>query len=222
MSRNGAVSTERAKRRRCEMKPRWDAMASAPSSAPSPSAATSAPRNSGPPASTSRANTGSMCWYGKKSVFMRIVMSSTARTVGSSHAARKPAARVAPRETRGAAVGPPIRAGRPSDTSRPRPYSAATAPKHASAPRRARPTPASTGPAIFATCMETVSSETALATRERADEGEDRGAPRGEVQRPQDAEERLQPDERPVATAPCRKNGGEGEPGDEAERLRGE
>jgi hypothetical protein len=69
--------------------------------------------------------------------------------------------------------------------------------------------------------MDTVSSETA---RQRAAgrRGEDRGAPRGKVQRPQHAEEHLQPDERPEATAPCRKNGGEGEPGDEAERLRGE
>ncbi len=36
--------------------------ARAPSSAPSPSAATSAPSHSGPTRSTSRAKTGSMCW----------------------------------------------------------------------------------------------------------------------------------------------------------------
>ncbi len=49
-SRNGATSTDSAKSRPWGRKPRREAMASAPSSAPSPSAATSAPSHSGPDA----------------------------------------------------------------------------------------------------------------------------------------------------------------------------
>ena len=37
--------------------------------------------------------------------------------------------------------------------------------KHAPGPSLANPTPASTGPTIFASCMDTVSSEMAVATR---------------------------------------------------------
>jgi hypothetical protein len=39
------------------------------------------------------------------------------------------------------------------------------APKQAAGPECARPTPASTGPTIFASCMDTVSREMAVATR---------------------------------------------------------
>jgi hypothetical protein len=60
-SRNGATRTQSANTRPWGRNPRRPAMASAPSSAPSPSAATRAPSHSGPTRRTSWANTGSMC-----------------------------------------------------------------------------------------------------------------------------------------------------------------
>jgi hypothetical protein len=47
------------------------------------------------------------------------VISSTARTVGSRHASRKPAPRLATTEVTSRPLGPPMRPGKPTKTSRP-------------------------------------------------------------------------------------------------------
>ncbi len=113
------TTTAAAKSWRWATNPWREAMASAPSSEPSPSAATSAPSHSGPASSTSRANTASMCWYGKIRTFISTVMASTARTVGSSHAARTPAPRLAVTDAgAGRAVSPTPRP-RLTDTTSP-------------------------------------------------------------------------------------------------------
>src|SRR5436190_21339495 len=96
---------------------------------------------------------------------MNTVIASTARTVGSCQAARAPAARLAITDAGAGPGTPPTCGPRPIVTTSPTAYSAATAAKQAAGPSRARPTPATMGPAIFASCIDTVSRDTAVATR---------------------------------------------------------
>src|SRR5262249_29657887 len=99
--------------------PRYAARASAPASAPTPSAATSRPSVRGPPARTSRANTERSCWYGKSNTFIAIVINRTARAIGLAHAAARPLASVAKIGAGGAAGERAIRPGRPNVAARP-------------------------------------------------------------------------------------------------------
>ena len=217
--RNGATSTDSAKIRRCGTKPRLAAMASAPMRAPSPSAATSAPSHSGPAPSTSRVNTGSMCWYGKKSTFISTVTMSTARTVPSAHAARAPARRLAATERAGRRYRAADAAGKAARDEKARPVEHGDRAVAGLGPQPREPEAGEHGPSDLRHLHGYRLERHRARHPTRAHEGEQRGAPRGEVERPERAEEHLEPDQRPVAAGAEGEEGGQRQPGDETESL---
>ena len=182
-----------AKRRAWFTRPPRAPIARDATSAPKPSAATRSPSAAGPIRSTSRAKTGSICWYGKTSVFMRIVTTSTPRMVGWARTSRSPEAMLA------RTGSPPGVPGRERCRSRRR--APARAPEREPgedgiAGARAEASekePAKERPdhlrALHRHALQRDDGRQALPTRD----GEEHGPPRREIEHPGDTERRPRP-----------------------------